>query len=206
MFLRPVILLCSLWFLIAVVSLSSCSSTQRGSKYSSSKKRHSRDISKRSSASSKTYAHKTKDTESKTKKSVSSSSVSSSRLKIVESAHQYIGKPYKSGGKKPETGFDCSGFTGFVFSQNGIQISGPSHDLAKLGKQKSREKLIPGDLVFFGNKERISHVAIVSSVNNDKLEIIHSTTSAGVKVDNIVGSPYWESRFLFGVDIIDSNK
>ena len=203
---RPIILWYSLWFLIAVVSLSSCSSTQRGSQYSSSKKRSTRDKSGRSPSYTKTYTHKTKDNVTKSKKSTTSVSVSSSRQKIVDSAHQYIGKPYKAGGKKPETGFDCSGFTGYIFTQNGIQISGPSHDLAKLGRQKSREKLIPGDLVFFGNQERISHVAIVSSVDREKLEIIHSTTSAGVKVDNIVGSPYWESRFLFGIDIIDSNK
>jgi cell wall-associated NlpC family hydrolase len=74
--------------------------------------------------------------------------------------------------------------------------------LAKKGRNKSKEDLGPGDLVFFGDSDRISHVAIVASHNGDSLTVIHATTSAGVKVDNINGSAYWESRFLFGRDIL----
>ncbi|MBK8079854.1 MAG: C40 family peptidase [Saprospiraceae bacterium] len=67
---------------------------------------------------------------------------------MIDTASSYIGSNYQSGGKNPDTGFDCSGFTSFVFRKNGIDISGPSHDLAKLGKSKNKNELAPGDLVF----------------------------------------------------------
>ena len=114
----------------------------------------------------------------------------------------YLGTTYQSGGKSPDSGFDCSGFTSFVFTQNGIPLSGSSDKLAQLGKEKRRDELLPGDLVFFGNEQRISHVAIVSDNQNKKLKVVHATTSAGVKTDIISDYAYWESRFLFGKDIL----
>ena len=55
---------------------------------------------------------------------------------------------------------------------------------------------------FFGNEQRISHVAIVSENLDKKLKVVHATTSAGVKTDVITDYAYWESRFLFGKDIL----
>jgi cell wall-associated NlpC family hydrolase len=197
------------WVFLATVwlmSVTSCSTSQYGSKYSSSKKRSSGSMAKKSSrpAEKRVYREPLKE-EKKNHPAIKTGSLTT-RSQIIETAEKYLGSPYKPGGKKPETGFDCSGFTGFIFTQNGYPLSGGSHDIAKMGKQKPKEKLIPGDLVFFGNKERISHVAIVSDVEKGKLEVIHSTTSAGVKKDNILGSEYWESRFLFGMDVIDQSK
>lgn len=191
-----------------VFIMPSCSTQNKGSRYSSTyKKKNSKKKTKRPNDSGKyvfrTYPDKKPARSTATSKTLP---VSQTRENIIDSAKNYLGKPYKPGGKRPETGFDCSGFTGFIFTQNGVPISGASHDIAKMGKQKPKEQLIPGDLVFFGNSQRISHVAIVSSSHKDRLEVIHSTTSAGVKIDNITGSPYWESRYLFGIDVIDSVK
>jgi cell wall-associated NlpC family hydrolase len=149
-----------------------------------------------------------KDKEKETNKEVSKrvSAELELRTSIVESAIKWQGKGYKYGGKSPETGFDCSGFTGYVFTQAGIPLNGPSHAQAKLGIKKDKESLSAGDLVFFGDKDKISHVAIVASKTGEVLEIIHATTTAGVRVDNISHSPYWEKRFLFGTDIITATK
>jgi probable lipoprotein NlpC len=129
----------------------------------------------------------------------------STRNAIINDAMAYVGVRYLPGGKKPETGFDCSGFTSFVFNRNNIPLHGPSDKQANLGTQKTKKDLVPGDLVFFGDKHRISHVAIVVRNDIEKLEVVHATTSAGVKKDEINLSKYWNQRFLFGSDIISGH-
>ena len=183
-------------FGLLITSCSPSTTTKRSSKYSSAEKREK--TTRQKSSENKKYVYHSKS--SSTVKKSEGSLVT--RDEIVLSAMKYTGRDYKPGGKTPETGFDCSGFTSFVFNQNGIPISGSSDQQAKLGKQKSKSNLLPGDLVFFGNEDRISHVAIVASNTPDELEIVHSTTSAGVKIDNISNSEYWNTRFLFGVDVI----
>ena len=128
------------------------------------------------------------------------------RDEIVLKAIQLAGRDYRPGGKNPESGFDCSGFTSYVFRLHGIQLGASSDLQAKQGLPKPKQDLVPGDLVFFGNENRISHVGIVASHKNDELEIIHSTTSAGVKIDNITKSEYWQGKLLFGRDVIVEKK
>jgi cell wall-associated NlpC family hydrolase len=186
-----------LFILGLMVTSCSPSSSSRTSKYSSANKRSK---SHHHSKENRTYtAHKKKATETKL---TSKANVSSLRQSIVSSALQYQGANYRSGGKSPDVGFDCSGFTSFIFTQNGIPISGPSHQIAEMGKEKKKSQLMPGDLVFFGNEERISHVAIVSETDGDEIRVIHATTSAGVKIDNISNSEYWTTRYLFAKDVI----
>jgi len=190
----------SVLLLYMVLAMSSCSSgnaVRSKSKYSSANKR-TRVNNKPVREDEPVYVKK----EAREHKNSGNRVVNSLRTRIVESATSLTGTNYRFGGKSPETGFDCSGFTGYIFSRNGIPLSGPSDALAKKGRNKSKEDLGPGDLVFFGDSDRISHVAIVASHNGDSLTVIHATTSAGVKVDNINGSAYWESRFLFGRDIL----
>lgn len=181
----------------------SCSPTasSRTSKYSSVNKRSKKTSSSRSLT---TYASKTRTTTKKTVEAPKTASAGTGlRSKIVSSAISFSGIKYKYGGKSPATGFDCSGFTNYVFNQNGISMSGPSHQLATLGPKIPAERLKPGDLVFFGDKNKISHVAIVAEHSStNKLEVVHATTSAGVRVDNISNSDYWQSRFLYGVDVL----
>jgi len=107
-----------------------------------------------------------------------------------------MGKPYVYGGKKPSSGFDCSGFTAHVYNENGVSVSGPSYQQAKQGKKKSMRELKEGDLVFFGSGRKVTHVAIVASADRDKLEVIHSTSSRGVVIDDISNSDYWKKRYL----------
>ncbi len=64
-------------------------------------------------------------------------------------AMQFLGVPYKWGGASPETGFDCSGFTMYVFAKLGVSL--PHHAATQygLGTPVSKDQLQPGDLVFF---------------------------------------------------------
>jgi cell wall-associated NlpC family hydrolase len=194
-----------LFFVIVTLSLliTSCSSNHYGSrsaKYARSDKR----VKSTNSHKEKRYVFNNASTTEKSEIATKPNILL--RDEVVMKALQYTGRDYRPGGKSPETGFDCSGFTSFVFRHHGIQL-GTSSDLqAKQGIQKSRSELEPGDLVFFGSGEKISHVGIVASHKPQELEIIHSTTSAGVKIDNISKSDYWQSRFLFGTDVISGRK
>jgi len=121
---------------------------------------------------------------------------------MVAEAMTYLGTPYKYAGKRPEEGFDCSGFANFIYNQYGFKTAGPSHELALMGVPKDRQQLQPGDLVFFGNEERISHVGIVTAGANGRIGFIHSSTSGGIRTDEVSGNEYWEKRYLFGRDLI----
>ncbi len=116
------------------------------------------------------------------------------RNKIVAYAKKYIGTKYLYAGKSPKTGFDCSGFTSYVMAEYNVSLSPASREQVKQGKQKSLDKAQPGDLVFFrrGSKEPIFHVAMVVSNTGNSLKVIHSTTSNGVREDDILNSPYWK--------------
>jgi cell wall-associated NlpC family hydrolase len=76
---------------------------------------------------------------------------------VVGIALQYLGVPYVWGGSSPATGFDCSGFVAYVYSQIGVYL--PHHAASQYGygAPVSRDQLAPGDLVFF---DGLGHVGI----------------------------------------------
>ena len=176
----------SLLLLVFIIAFSSCSSPKRYSSRTNKKTRVER--------KSRTTVY-TKKTTTK--------GINIKRKQIVQNAKKYIGKKYTYGGKSPSTGFDCSGFTSHVFKNSGVSLTGPSHAQAKQGKRKSKRNLQAGDLVFFGKNNKVSHVGIVADVNRNRLKVIHSTSSRGVVIDDITGSDYWQSRYLFGRDILN---
>ena len=181
---------------MAIFILSSCSSVS--SLVSSKNKKRSTDRQSYYTSSSKKRPTKTRTIN----RSISTSH-SSKRNLVVSTAKKYIGQPYVYGGKKPSSGFDCSGFTSYVYEQNGISVNGSSNTQAKLGKRKSKRDLEVGDLVFFGSSNKVSHVAIVASVDANALNVIHSTSSRGVVIDDISKSDYWQKRYLFGSDVLE---
>lgn len=66
---------------------------------------------------------------------------------IIEVAARYVGVPYRSGGTTPE-GFDCSGFTSYVYAQLGVTIPRVSSAQQAAGTVVSRADALPGDLIF----------------------------------------------------------
>lgn len=111
---------------------------------------------------------------------------------IVYTAEKYIGYPYNWGGGSPVTGFDCSGFTQYVFAQNGITLPRISRDQYTVGSWISYSNLLPGDLVFFSiNKNGIvDHVGIY--IGNG--QFINASSSKGVTIYSF--GPYWNSVYL----------
>jgi len=79
---------------------------------------------------------------------------------VLEIAARYVGVPYRSGGKTPE-GFDCSGFTAYVYGQLGISMASSSAAQRNVGTVVSRADALPGDLIWSPG-----HVAIYAGGNS----------------------------------------
>ncbi len=102
-------------------------------------------------------------------------SPSASASDIVSIAQQYLGVPYVYGGSSP-SGFDCSGFTRYVFAQVGISLPHGATSQLSYGTEVSRSNLQPGDLVFFQDYGAVaSHVGIY--IGGD--QFIHASSSSG---------------------------
>ena len=116
---------------------------------------------------------------------------SSNGSSIVATAKKYLGYKYTYGGSSPSTGFDCSGFTSYVFKQHGISLNRTAAGQYSNGVAISRANLQPGDLVMFG-KSGINHVAIYIGGG----QIIHaSTPSTGVRIDSL-STGYYNNNYV----------
>lgn len=110
---------------------------------------------------------------------------------LLKTAFNQVGTGYRSGGKAPDTGFDCSGFTSWVYERIGVNLPRSSGEQFACGLNVAKDSLKEGDLVFFRKKSRISHVGIY--VKNGSF--IHSTRPGGVVRVNNLSEPNWEKQF-----------
>jgi cell wall-associated NlpC family hydrolase len=107
---------------------------------------------------------------------------------VVGIAMKYLGVPYKWGGASPSTGFDCSGFTMYVFAQIGVSLPHYTGSQWAMGTPVSRNQLQPGDLVFFNN---LGHMGIYIGGNN----FIHAPhTGDVVKISSMTG--WYAQRYM----------
>ena len=93
---------------------------------------------------------------------------SASGQAVLNYAYSFLGTPYVWGGSTP-SGFDCSGFTSYVYRHFGVNLPRVSRSQATVGTKVAYSNLQAGDLVFFGNGG-ISHVGIYIGGGN----MIHS--------------------------------
>ncbi len=112
--------------------------------------------------------------------------------RVIAKAAQYLGTPYRYGGSAPG-GFDCSGFTSYVFKQFGISLNRTAAGQYSQGSAVSKANLITGDLVFFNTSGGISHVGIYTG--NGKF--IHSSSpSSGGVIYSALSESYYASRYV----------
>jgi cell wall-associated NlpC family hydrolase len=124
------------------------------------------------------------------------------RTGVAGWAQNYTGIHYRHGGRGPSTGFDCSGFTSYILEEFQVKVSACSRTQSAQGDKVGLNDVLPGDLVFFGNRGRIQHVAMVVERTKEGIFCVHSTSSRGVVVENVSTSKYWKPKILFARDVI----
>lgn len=102
-----------------------------------------------SNNSSSSNSSNSSNTQTSTSGSTSTVTGSASAQAIIAEAKKYLGVPYVWGGSTP-SGFDCSGFTSYVFRKSGISLPRTSRAQQNIGTQVSLSNVQPGDLVFMG--------------------------------------------------------
>lgn len=115
--------------------------------------------------------------------------------KLLNEAQKHLGVPYKEAGIDP-TGFDCSGFTCYVFEQNGVRLPRRAADQYTFCQKIDPEDAQAGDLVFFSNGTQINHVGILISEKGALKQMIHSSSSLGISVVELESSSYWKPKIV----------
>ena len=111
---------------------------------------------------------------------------------LISTALQLRGIQYRWGGADLN-GFDCSGFTQYVFAQYGVKLPRAVRDQFRSGKSVTVDEVAPGDLLFFTTTDPgASHVAI--AIGSD--EFVHAPSNTGVVRVERLRSSYWQARFL----------
>jgi hypothetical protein len=118
---------------------------------------------------------------------------SKERDAIVVYAKKQLGVPYVWAGNDP-SGFDCSGFTGYVMKEFGKDIPRRAVDQFETSRKLKEKNVQKGDLVFFDNGSGISHVGMIVSDKGKPLVMIHASSSKGIIVTEIEQSDYWLTR------------
>lgn len=113
---------------------------------------------------------------------------------LIQEAEKYLGMPYVWGGSNPSTGFDCSGFVSYVFTNSGVYNMGrlTAQGIYDISSPVNPADAKPGDIIFFQgtyNTSGASHVGIY--VGNGQM--IH----CGDPIQyTSINTPYWQSHFL----------
>lgn len=110
-----------------------------------------------------------------------------------------VGTPYRYGGNTPESGFDCSGLVGFVYREAaGLVLPRSSRDIAAVDAPRvKRDRLAPGDLVFFG-RGGVNHIGIY--VGEDRF--VHAPTTGGTVRLDALGGAYWKDNYLYAKRVL----
>lgn len=128
---------------------------------------------------------------------------------VVNFAKTFLGTTYTYACASPKTGFDCSGFTWYVFNHYGINVPRSSKDYKTFGKEIPIDQARKGDIIVFrgthpGDKSA-GHVGIVITNPGEPLQFIHSSSSKnheGVVITDYKNSAY-PGRFIKIVRVIE---
>ena len=126
---------------------------------------------------------------------------------LVGLAKSLLGIPYQYGGCTT-SGFDCSGFVNYVFSNFGIELPRSSPELALVGMEVPIDSVQKGDIILFAGSNKASrpvgHAGIVITEGGEPLKFIHSATSnrKGIVITPFDSFDYYKSRFVKVVRVL----
>lgn len=113
---------------------------------------------------------------------------------VTDIALQNLGVRYKSGGASPSSGFDCSGFVYWVFSEHGVSVPRDTVRQSRAGEEVAKSDLLPGDILIFriANTPNGRHSAIYIGDGR----FIHSPSAGSrVRIENL-DAAYWKNHYL----------
>lgn len=111
-----------------------------------------------------------------------------------------IGTPYRYGGNTPESGFDCSGLVAYVFRDvAGVALPRTANEIGAIDAPRiQRKQLDSGDVVLFGNGDRVNHVGIYVG----RGRFVHAPNSGGTVRLDYLDAPYWNEHFSGALRIL----
>jgi hypothetical protein len=112
--------------------------------------------------------------------------------RVVAQAKRQLGRPYVWGCKTGDPGFDCSGYTAYVFNSLGVPLASSALAQYQQGVEVEPAALQPGDLVFFTGQGSPLHVGIYEG---DGL-FLHAPGTGKVIESSSLDSPYFSRRFV----------
>ncbi len=115
-------------------------------------------------------------------KSSSETTLSPIRANIISEAQKWLGTPYCYGGSNTKC-TDCSGFVYEIFSKFGYKLPRTAAEQYTYSYRIEADLAQAGDLIFFSNGSKISHVGIYAGNGN----MIHASSSSGVVVQSLEG-------------------
>ena len=116
------------------------------------------------------------------------------RRSIVQLALSMVGLPYRYGGADPGEGFDCSGLVHYTYTSNGLAVPRTSRSQFDASRMISLEDAAEGDLLFFRDQEKLSHVGIYLGDGR----FVHAPSSGKTVSVARVDEPYYR-QYLVGV-------
>jgi cell wall-associated NlpC family hydrolase len=111
---------------------------------------------------------------------------------VAELAVALVGTPYRYGGATPQEGFDCSGLVHYAFARAGLAVPRTSQEQFRAARKISARAAAPGDLVFFQDQEKLSHVGIYLGEGR----FVHAPESGRRVEIGALDAPYYQQHLV----------
>ena len=111
---------------------------------------------------------------------------------IAELALSMVGVQYHYGGADPRNGFDCSGLVYYTYTSNGHDVPRTSREQFDAAQTIPLAEATEGDLVFFQDQEKLSHVGIYLGDG----QFVHAPSSGGSVSVASIDAPYYQRHLI----------
>ena len=111
---------------------------------------------------------------------------------IAEVAMGMVGTRYRYGGTDPIEGFDCSGLVYYAYGQAGYRVPRTSQELFRTARKIAVGDADPGDLMFFQDQTKLSHVGIYLGSGM----FVHAPASGANVTVASLDSPYYQQHLV----------
>ena len=112
--------------------------------------------------------------------------------RVASTARQMIGAPYKYGGRTPR-GFDCSGLVFYVYGEAGVTVPRTAKEQLRASHSLALKEAAPGDLLFFREKNKVSHVGIYLGGQR----FVHAPSTGKAVVTGTLEDDYYQRRLIW---------